>query len=98
MLQMESTERQHHSAVAPVAQHKTSAEVNVIKVAATSKTTSVAGAIAGTIRDHSYAEVQAVGAGAVNQAVKAVAVARGYLEEEHINIICIPYFTEITID
>ena len=45
-----------------------------------------------------YAEVQAIGAGAVNQAIKAIAIARGYLEGDEIPIHCIPYFTEIEID
>ncbi len=70
----------------------------VLKVAATSRTTAVAGAIAGTIRESKRAEVQAIGAGAVNQAVKAIAIARGYLALDGLDIICIPTFTEVTID
>lgn len=72
--------------------------MDVIKVSAHSRSTSVAGAIAGVIREHQYAEVQAIGAGAVNQAVKAIAIARGYLEGDGIPIHCMPYFTEIEID
>jgi stage V sporulation protein S len=72
--------------------------MDVIKVSARSRSTAVAGAIAGVIREHKYAEVQAIGAGAVNQAVKATAIARGYLELDGINICCIPYFTEVQID
>jgi stage V sporulation protein S len=71
---------------------------DVIKVSARSRSTAVAGAIAGVIRQHDYAEVQAIGAGAVNQAVKALAIARGYLERDAIDIVCIPYFTEVDID
>lgn len=71
---------------------------DVIKVSAKSRSTSVAGAIAAVIREHRYAEVQAIGAGAVNQAVKALAIARGYLQEDMIDILCIPYFTEVDID
>jgi len=70
----------------------------ILKVAATSRTTAVAGAIAGTIRESKRAEVQAIGAGAVNQAVKAIAIARGYLALDGLDIICIPTFTEVTID
>jgi stage V sporulation protein S len=71
---------------------------DVIKVSAKSRSTAVAGAIAAVMREHRYAEVQAIGAGAVNQAVKALAIARGYLEGDQIDIICIPYFTEVDIE
>jgi stage V sporulation protein S len=71
---------------------------DVIKVSAKSRSTAVAGAIAGVIRQHDFAEVQAIGAGAVNQAVKALAIARGYLERDAIDIVCTPYFTEVDID
>ncbi len=71
--------------------------MDVIKVSAHSRSTAVAGAIAGIVRQHKHAEVQAIGAGAVNQAVKAAAIARGYLELDGIKICCIPYFTEIQI-
>jgi stage V sporulation protein S len=74
------------------------ANAEVIKVSAKSRSTAVAGAIAGVIRERRYAEVQAIGAGAVNQAVKALAIARGYLEQDSIAIAFIPYFTEVTID
>ncbi|NWF67887.1 MAG: stage V sporulation protein S [Chloroflexi bacterium] len=70
----------------------------VIKVSAHSRSTAVAGAIAGVIREHHYAEVQAIGAGAVNQAVKALAIARGYLSRDEIDIVFVPYFTEVDID
>ncbi len=69
-----------------------------IKVAATSRSTAVAGAIAGTMRDHGEAEVQAIGAGAVNQATKALAIAHGYLLGDNINLVCIPQFVELVID
>lgn len=71
---------------------------DVIKVSARSRSTAVAGAIAGVMRQHNYAEVQAIGAGAVNQAVKALAIARGYLERDEIDIVTMPYFTEVDID
>ncbi len=69
-----------------------------IKVAATSRSTAVAGAIAGTMRDHGEAEVQAIGAGAVNQATKALAIAHGYLLGDNIDLVCIPQFVELEID
>jgi stage V sporulation protein S len=71
--------------------------MEVLKVSAKSRSTAVAGAIAGVIRESGHAEVQAIGAGAVNQAVKAVAIARGYLVEDGIEITCMPFFTEVTI-
>ncbi|HID86601.1 MAG TPA: stage V sporulation protein S [Anaerolineae bacterium] len=72
-------------------------EDDVIKVAKRSRTTAVAGAIAGTVRQARRADVQAIGAGAVNQAIKAVAIARGYLAEDGIDVICIPSFVEVII-
>src|SRR5512132_4436917 len=71
---------------------------DIIKVSAKSRSTAVAGAIAGVMREFHYAEVQAIGAGAVNQAVKALAIARGYLEGDGIDITCLPQFMEIDID
>ena len=71
--------------------------VDIIRVAAQSRSTAVAGAIAGVIREHGRAEVQAIGAGAVNQAVKATAIARGYLALEGLDVICIPAFADVTI-
>ena len=72
--------------------------MEVIKVAAKSRSTSVAGAIAGVVRENGRAEVQAIGAGAVNQALKATAIARGYLEQDGIDVICVPSFVEVEID
>ncbi len=69
-----------------------------ITVSAKSRSTSVAGAIAGVVREHGRAEVQSIGAGAVNQAIKATAIARGYLQLDGIDVICIPSFTEVEID
>lgn len=71
--------------------------MDVLKVSAHSRSTAVAGAIAGVIREKGRAEIQAIGAGAVNQAIKAAAIARGYLELDGIMICCVPYFTEIQI-
>jgi stage V sporulation protein S len=72
--------------------------MSVIKVSARSRTASVAGAIAGVVREAGRAEVQAIGAGAVNQAVKAIAIATGYLAEEDVHVVCVPAFTEVDID
>jgi stage V sporulation protein S len=72
--------------------------MEIIKVSSRSRSTAVAGAIAGVVREGKKAEAQAIGAGAVNQAVKAVAIARGYLALDGINVICIPAFIEVEID
>lgn len=72
--------------------------MDIIKVSANSRTASVAGAVAGVMRDMGHAEVQAIGAGAVNQAIKAIAIARGYLNEEGVDIFCVPTFVEVEID
>jgi len=70
----------------------------LIKVSAQSRSTAVAGAIAGVMREHGHAEVQAIGASAVNQAVKAVAIARGYLEQDDMDLVIVPSFTEVDIE
>lgn len=72
--------------------------MNIIKVSARSRTAAVAGAIAGVMREVSRAEVQAIGAGAVNQAIKAIVIAKGYLAEEGVDIVCEPSFVEVIID
>jgi stage V sporulation protein S len=72
--------------------------MDLIKVAATSRSTAVAGAIAGVMREQGQVHVQAIGAGAVNQAIKAVTIARGYLELDGIDIVCVPSFVEVMID
>ena len=78
----------------PVERH--SAEV--LKVSTRSRPSAVAGAIAGVIRDSGMAEVQSIGAGATNQAIKAVAIARSYLSEEGVDIVCTPSFIDVAID
>lgn len=72
--------------------------MDVIKVKANSRTAAVAGAIAGVIREHKHAEVQAIGAGAVNQAIKAMVLATGYLKEEGVMISAVPEFVDVEID
>ena len=72
--------------------------MGIIKVSARSRTASVAGAVAGVVREAGRAEVQAIGAGAVNQAIKAIAIATGYLADEDVHVVCVPSFAEVTID
>lgn len=72
--------------------------MEILKVKATSVPNSVAGALAGVIRERGTAEIQAIGAGALNQAVKAVAIARGFVAPSGLDLICIPAFTDIMID
>lgn len=81
------------AAPAPAEQHS-----EVLKVSAKSRPSAVAGAIAGVVRELGRAEVQAIGAGATNQAVKAVAIARDYLRESGIEAVCLPAFIDVTID
>lgn len=72
--------------------------MDVLKVSANSVPKSVAGALAAVLREKGIAEVQAVGAGAVNQAVKSIAITRGYVAPNGINLVCTPGFAEINID
>lgn len=72
--------------------------MEVLKVSAKSSPNSVAGALAGTIREKGSAEIQAIGAGALNQSIKAIAIARGFVAPGGIDLICIPAFTDIVID
>lgn len=71
---------------------------NIFKVSAKSNSISVAGALAGAIREQGSVEMQAIGAGAVNQAIKAVAIARGLLAPQGYNVICIPAFVDVTVE
>ncbi len=72
--------------------------MEILKVSSRSVPNSVAGAIASVIREQGSVEVQAVGAGAANQAIKAIAIARGYLAPIGIDMICIPAFANVVID
>lgn len=72
--------------------------MDVIKVRGTSRTSAVAGAIAGVFREFKHAEVQAIGASAVNQAVKALVIARGYLTRDSLNIMFIAEFVDVQIE
>lgn len=72
--------------------------ISCLRVSSRSSPASVAGAIAGMIKDGAEVEIQSVGAGAVNQAVKAIAISRGFLSPIGIEIVCIPAFADIVID
>ena len=72
--------------------------MDIIRVSATSRTSAVAGAIAGVVRDHKRAEVQAIGAGAVNQAMKALILATGYLKGDGIDVCAVPEFVDVEIE
>lgn len=72
--------------------------MEVLKVSAESRPSSVAGALTAIIKKQGHAEVLTIGAGALNQAVKAVAIARGFVSPGGIDLICIPAFTDIVID
>lgn len=72
--------------------------MEILKVSAKSSPNSVAGALAGVIRERGAAEIQAIGAGAINQGIKAIAIARGFVAPSGIDLVCIPAFTDIEID
>lgn len=72
--------------------------MDVLKVSTKSNPNSVAGALAGVLRENGKAEIQAIGAGALNQAVKAIAIARGFVAPHGMDLIYVPAFIDITID
>ncbi|ERK30856.1 MULTISPECIES: stage V sporulation protein S [Clostridium] len=72
--------------------------MEVLKVSTKSNPNSVAGALAAIIKEKNIVEIQAVGAGAINQAVKAIAIARGFVAPSGKDIVCVPAFTDIIID
>lgn len=72
--------------------------MTVLKVSSKSTPSSVAGALATIIREHGKAEMQAIGAGAINQAVKAIAIARGYVAPNGIDMVCKPAFVDVDIE
>ena len=72
--------------------------MEVLKISSKSNPNSVAGAIAGLVKETNRAEMQAIGAGALNQAVKAVAIARGFVAPSGIDLVCVPAFADIEID
>jgi stage V sporulation protein S len=72
--------------------------MDIIKVSGKSRTSAVAGAIAGVFREQRHVEVQAIGASAINQAVKALALSRNYLAEDGFNVVFVPEFVDVEID
>lgn len=72
--------------------------MEVLKVSSKSNPNSVAGALAGVIREQGAVEIQTVGAGALNQAIKAVAIARGFIAPSGLELVCIPAFADILIN
>ena len=73
-------------------------KMEVLKISSKSNTNSVAGAIAGLVKETRKAEMQAIGAGALNQAVKAVAIARGFVAPSGVDLICIPAFADVEVE
>ena len=71
---------------------------DLLKVSSKSSPNSVAGAVAGVVREYGTVELQVVGAGALNQAIKALAIARGYVADSGIDLVCVPSFADIEID
>ena len=72
--------------------------METLKVSSKSNPNSVAGALANVMREKGEVEVQAIGAGALNQAIKAIAIARGYVAPTGKDLVCIPAFSDIVID
>ena len=72
--------------------------MEILKVSAKSNPNSVAGALAGVMREKGGAEIQAIGAGALNQAIKSVAIARGFVAPGGIDLVCVPAFADIQIE
>lgn len=72
--------------------------MEVLKVSSKSNPNSVAGALAGVLREKGNAEIQSIGAGALNQAIKSIAIARGFVAPSGLDLVCVPAFTDIEID
>ena len=72
--------------------------MEILKISAKSSPNGIAGAIAGLVKENGKVEMQAIGAGAINQAIKAVAIARGFVAPSGVELTCTPSFTEVTID
>ena len=72
--------------------------MDILKVSSKSSPNSIAGALAGVVREKGSAELQAVGAGAINQAIKATAIARGFMAPSGVDLVCVPAFKDIQIN
>lgn len=73
-------------------------QMNVLKVSGKSNPNSVAGALTGVVKENGHVELQAIGAGALNQAVKSIAIARGYVAPTGIDLVCVPAFIDVQIN
>ena len=72
--------------------------MEVLKISSKSNPNSVAGAITGMVKENNQAEMQAIGAGALNQAIKAVAIARGFVAPSGVDLVCVPAFAEVEVE
>ena len=72
--------------------------MDILKVSSKSNPNSVAGALANVFREQGYVELQAIGAGALNQAIKAIAIARGFIAPSGKNLVCVPAFQDVSIN
>ncbi len=72
--------------------------METLKISSKSNPNSVAGAIAGLVKENDRAEMQAIGAGALNQAIKAVAIARGFVAPSGVDLVCVPAFAEVQVE
>lgn len=73
-------------------------KINILKVSTKSNPNSVAGVITAMVKENGKVEIQSIGAGALNQAIKAIAIARGYIAPSGLNLVCIPAFTEVEVE
>ena len=95
---MISTKNNHSSYPATYSTFEGVTTMEILKVSAQSQPKAIAGALAAVLREHGRSEIQAIGAGAVNQAVKAIAIARGYVAPNGMDLIAKPAFSEVDID
>ena len=72
--------------------------MEILKVSSKSNSSKVAGAIANIFREKGCVEIQTIGAGSLNQAIKAICIARGFVAPSGANLVCIPAFTDIEIE
>lgn len=94
-MELRESELLHHVVVERTLKERT---MEVLRVSAKSNPNSVAGALAGVIREKGAAELQTIGAGALNQAVKALAIARGFMAPSGVDLICRPAFTDLDVE
>jgi stage V sporulation protein S len=92
------TEDLHLHVGVVVARTKGGTVVNVLRIGAHSDPNKVAGALAGTIREQGRAEMQTIGAGALNQAIKSIAIARGFLAPSGVDLVCYPAFVDVEVE